>query len=51
MTLVPKTNSWYMGANIEGKERRLLAYAGGVGPYRDACNEVKAKGYQGFAVV
>jgi len=51
MTLVPKTNSWYMGANIEGKERRLLAYAGGVGPYRDACNAVKAKQYEGFAVV
>ncbi|MDO9315926.1 MAG: NAD(P)/FAD-dependent oxidoreductase, partial [Burkholderiaceae bacterium] len=29
--LVSKTNSWYMGSNVEGKPRRLLAYAGGVG--------------------
>ncbi len=50
MTLVPKTNSWYMGANIEGKERRLLAYAGGVSTYRNACEEVKQKHYEGFAV-
>jgi len=50
MTLVPKTNSWYMGANIEGKERRLLAYAGGVNTYRNACEEVKQKRYEGFAV-
>jgi len=50
MTLVPKTNSWYMGANIEGKERRLLAYAGGVSTYRDACEDVKQKQYKGFAI-
>jgi acetone monooxygenase len=39
-----------MGANIEGKERRLLAYAGGVSTYRNACEEVKQKHYEGFAV-
>ena len=48
MTLVPKTNSWYMGSNIKGKPRRLLAYAGGVGTYRAKCDEVKASGYEGF---
>jgi acetone monooxygenase len=48
-TLVFKTNdSWYTGANVPGKERQLLPYAGGVGPYRDKCNEVKARGYEGF---
>ena len=46
--LVSKTNSWYMGSNIAGKPRRLLAYAGGVGTYRDKCDQVKASGYEGF---
>jgi acetone monooxygenase len=45
-TLVPKTKSWYMGSNIEGKEQRLLAYIGGVNTYKDACDAVKAGGYQ-----
>ncbi len=50
-TLVFKTNhSWYTGANIEGKERQLLPYAGGVGNYRKACDAVKAGGYAGFAL-
>jgi hypothetical protein len=35
-TLMPGTNSWYMGANIAGKARRFLPYLGpeGVGGYR-----------------
>ena len=48
MMLISKTNSWYMGSNIVGKPRRLLAYAGGVANYRQACDEVKARGYEGF---
>ena len=48
MMLVSKTNSWYMGSNVEGKQRRLLAYPGGVGNYRDKCDAVKASGYEGF---
>jgi acetone monooxygenase len=49
-TLVAKTNSWYMGGNVEGKPRRLLSYIGGVGNYRDKCLEVAASGYKGFEV-
>ena len=49
-TLVVKTKSWYMGSNIEGKQARLLSYIGGVGTYRQACEDVKAKGYEGFAM-
>ena len=45
-TLVPKTKSWYMGTNIEGKPRRLLAYVGGASTYRHACDKVAAEGYQ-----
>jgi len=48
-TLVAKTDSWYMGANVDGKPRRLLSYIGGVGTYRQLCDEIKAKEYEGFA--
>ena len=48
-TLVTKTNSWYMGSNVEGKPRRLLSYVGGVGAYRQKCDEVATSGYTGFA--
>ena len=50
MTLYPQANSWYMGANIPGKPRIFMPYIGGVGPYRQICNEVAAKGYEGFAM-
>jgi cyclohexanone monooxygenase len=49
-TLYPQANSWYMGANIPGKPRIFMPYIGGVGPYRQICNEVAAKGYDGFAM-
>jgi cyclohexanone monooxygenase/acetone monooxygenase len=49
-TLVTKTNSWYMGSNVEGKPRRLLSYIGGVGTYRQKCQEVADKEYDGFAM-
>ena len=47
-TLVTKTNSWYMGSNVEGKPRRLLSYIGGVGKYRSLCDEAAQDGYRGF---
>jgi cyclohexanone monooxygenase len=49
-TLMPDTNSWYMGANIPGKARIFMPYIGGFGPYRQKCNEVVAQGYEGFAL-
>src|SRR5262249_38311115 len=33
-TLYPLANSWYVGANIPGKVRIFMPYAGGVGAYR-----------------
>jgi cyclohexanone monooxygenase len=48
MTLYPRANSWYMGANVPGKPRIFLPYIGGVGVYRQKCDEVAAKGYEGF---
>jgi len=49
-TLYPTANSWYMGANIPGKPRVFMPYIGGVGAYRVKCDEVAAKGYEGFAL-
>ncbi len=47
-TLYPLANSWYMGANVPGKPRVFLPYIGGCGPYRERCDEVATKGYEGF---
>ena len=49
-TLFPQANSWYMGANIPGKPRIFMPYIGGVGVYRQICNDVAAKGYEGFTM-
>jgi cyclohexanone monooxygenase len=49
-TLYPQANSWYMGANIPGKPQIFMPYIGGVGVYRQICNEVAAKDYEGFAM-
>jgi cyclohexanone monooxygenase len=50
VTLFPRADSWYMGANVPGKPRVFLAYLGGVGAYRDRCDEVAADGYRGFVL-
>ena len=50
MTLYPKANSWYLGANIPGKPRVFMPYVGGVGAYAQKCREVVANGYEGFEV-
>jgi cyclohexanone monooxygenase len=47
-TLYPLANSWYMGANVPGKPRVFMPYVGGVQNYVAKCNEVAAKGYDGF---
>jgi cyclohexanone monooxygenase len=49
-TLYPQANSWYMGANIPGKPQIFMPYIGGVGAYRQICNDVAAQGYEGFAM-
>jgi cyclohexanone monooxygenase len=50
-TLYPQANSWYMGANVPGKPRVFMPYAGGVGAYRQKCDEVAAAGYPGFTIL
>ena len=49
-TIFPLANSWYMGANVEGKPKVFMPYIGGFPAYRDKCNEVAANGYEGFTV-
>lgn len=49
-TLYPQANSWYMGANIPGKPQVFMPYIGGVGVYRQICNDVAKKGYEGFVL-
>jgi cyclohexanone monooxygenase len=40
-------NSWYLGANVPGKPRVFMPYLG-FPAYVARCNEVAAKGYEGF---
>ena len=50
-TLLPLAkHSWYLGANIPGKPRVFMPYAGGMVRYREICADVAAKGYEGFTL-
>ena len=49
-TLYPLANSWYMGVNIPGKPQVFMPYIGGVGSYRQICDEIAAEGYRGFVL-
>lgn len=46
-TLFPLADSWYMGANIPGKKREQLNYAGGVPEYEQECRRT-LKDWEGF---
>ena len=50
LTLFPKANSWYNGANIPGKPRVFLPFVGGIGRYRAICDQVAANGYDSFEI-
>lgn len=49
-TLYPAADSWYTGANVPGKPRVFLAYAGGLDRYREECDTVARGGYTGFVL-
>jgi cyclohexanone monooxygenase len=42
--------SWYLGANVPGKVRVYMPYAGGLNVYRDRCDEIAGRGYAGFTL-
>jgi cyclohexanone monooxygenase len=48
-TLYPQCNSWYLGANVPGKPRVFMPLPG-FPAYAEKCNDVAAKGYEGFAL-
>jgi len=48
MFTAPTCSSWYLGANVPGKPRVFMPYVGGVGTYRQECDEIVSKGYEGF---
>jgi cation diffusion facilitator CzcD-associated flavoprotein CzcO len=48
-TLLPQAkHSWYLGANVPGKPRVFMPYAGGMAHYRKICADIAANNYQGF---
>ena len=49
-TVFPGCNSWYVGANISGKPRRVMPYTGGFPDYVKKCDAVAANDYEGFSL-
>jgi cyclohexanone monooxygenase len=50
-TLLPQaSSSWYLGANVPGKPRAFMPYAGGMAHYARICEQVARDGYSGFAL-
>ena len=48
-TLLPTVkHSWYLGANIPGKPRVFMPYAGGLPRYSKICDEVKKNDFEDF---
>jgi cation diffusion facilitator CzcD-associated flavoprotein CzcO len=47
---VKAASSWYLGANIDGKKRVFMPYAGGFGNYRAHLDDVAAQGYSGLVL-
>jgi cation diffusion facilitator CzcD-associated flavoprotein CzcO len=50
ITLFPKADSWYMGANIPGKKREMLNFPGGLPMYEQMCRKA-LENWEGFVTV
>jgi cation diffusion facilitator CzcD-associated flavoprotein CzcO len=50
LSLFGRANSWYVGANIPGKPRVVMPYAGGQPMYRERVEAVTRAGYEGFTL-
>ena len=50
-SLFPVADSWYMGANIPGKPREQLNYAGGIPKYEEEIRRSLKEGWKGFRTV
>nr|WP_271209062.1 NAD(P)/FAD-dependent oxidoreductase [Rhodococcus wratislaviensis]GLK33514.1 cyclohexanone monooxygenase [Rhodococcus wratislaviensis] len=51
LTLMPQAASWYMGANIPGKQRVFMPFVGGVGTYKQIGDGIEVAHYHGFEMV
>jgi len=47
--LYPQCDSWYLGANVPGKPRVFMPYPG-FPNYVEKCDQVTARGYEGFTL-
>lgn len=47
-TMLEQAKSWYVGANVPGKTSGILAYAGGIVKYNEACRKSAENNYAGF---
>jgi cyclohexanone monooxygenase len=50
LTLYPRANSWYIGANVPGKPRVFMPYIGGFPVYAEKIAAVAAGDYEGFTL-
>jgi cation diffusion facilitator CzcD-associated flavoprotein CzcO len=50
-SLMPRANSWYLGANVPGKPRVFMPFVGGFGTYGQIISDVAAAGYKGFELI
>ena len=48
-TLFDGTDSWYSGANIEGKHRQFIVHLGGPGYFKHL-RQIADKNYEGFVM-
>lgn len=48
LTLFSQTSSWYLDANTPCKKRVFMPYVGGLASYRERCDEVADRGYEGI---
>ena len=49
-TIFLRAASWYLGREHPWKPRIFMPYTGGVGAYRQRCDEIAARGYAGFTL-
>ncbi|HVA74221.1 MAG TPA: NAD(P)/FAD-dependent oxidoreductase [Acidimicrobiales bacterium] len=49
-TLFPRSNSWWAGANIDGKPRAFMPYVAGLRRYMKFCYTAAAQRYRGFVL-
>jgi cyclohexanone monooxygenase len=49
-TLMPNSDSWYVGANVPGKPRVFMIYLGGTAKYNGIIDGVAAGGYKEFTI-